>query len=224
MNVRGVEWGIHSEFDGFLMPRFGFDVPELANVGSERCKSFRGGDNRQVDNRDLGAVCEDGGGCRGLVIWQRFWVDDYLERAICIGLEHLWSCDLGITAPCVNVLDTEWRLAYVSCCYGSCYRSFPFWERSEVNPLWGQDEFGCGSLSVVDEEDDKSRDEQYGNDDGCEECTFGHGLVSLVLVGLVLHYVLNMFVYPAERAGVRQSLVISFISGREELKVSASNI
>lgn len=98
------------------MPRFGFDVPELANIRRERCKSFCSGDNRQVNNRGLGAVCEDGGGCRGLVIGQCFWVDDYLERAICIGLDVLWTCDFGITAPCVNVLDAEWRLADVSCC------------------------------------------------------------------------------------------------------------
>ena len=56
-----------------------------------------------------------------------------------------------------------------------------------MNLLWCQDEFGCRSLPIVDEEDDKSRDEQCRDDNGCEECTFGHGLVSLVLVGLVLY-------------------------------------
>ena len=31
-------------------------LPNNANVGSERCESFRGGYNREVDNRGLGAV------------------------------------------------------------------------------------------------------------------------------------------------------------------------
>ena len=88
-----------------------------------------------MDNRGLGAVCEDGDGCRGLVIGQKFWGEPYLERGFCIGLDYLRSCDLGVTAPCVDVLDVEWGFAYVSCCYGACYGSLPFWERSEVNLL-----------------------------------------------------------------------------------------
>ena len=115
-DVRCVEWGIHSEFDGLLMDRFGMDVPKLANIRSERCKSFRCGDNCQVNNRGLGTVSEDGGGCRGLLTRQKFWVEDYLERAFCIGLDHLWCCDFGVTAPCVNPVDVEWIFAYVSCC------------------------------------------------------------------------------------------------------------
>ena len=141
-DVRCVEWGIHNEIDGLSMYRFGMDVPKLANVGSECRKSFRRGNNCEIHNRGLGTVREDGRSCRGLVIGQRFWVDDYLERAICIGLEDLWSRDFGITAPSVNSVDVEWGLACVSCCYGSYYGSFPFRERSEVNLLLCEDEFG----------------------------------------------------------------------------------
>ena len=49
-----------------------------------------------------------------------------------------------------------------------------------MNPLLRQDEFGWRALPVVDEEDNKSRDQQDGNDDGCQDCTFGHDLVSSV--------------------------------------------
>ena len=98
------------------MHRFGTDVPKLANVRRERCKSFRCGDNCQVDNRGLGTIREDGRGCRSLVGGQEFWVDDYLERAFCIGLDYLRCCDFRITAPCVNPVDVEWMFAYVSCC------------------------------------------------------------------------------------------------------------
>ena len=114
-DARCVEWGIHSEFDGLLMYRFGANVSKPANVGIERRKSFRCGDNCQVGNRGLGAVCEDGHGCRGLVIGQKFWVKDYLERVFRIRVDYLRSCDLGITAPCVNSLDVECGLAYVLC-------------------------------------------------------------------------------------------------------------
>lgn len=50
-----------------------------------------------------------------------------------------------------------------------------------MNPLWGQDEFGWGVSPVVDEEDDKSRDEQCGDDNGCEECAFGHGFYFIII-------------------------------------------
>ena len=45
-----------------------------------------------------------------------------------------------------------------------------------------QDEFSCGCLLVVNEENNKSRDEEPGDNDGCEECAFGHGLCSLNLL------------------------------------------
>lgn len=50
-----------------------------------------------------------------------------------------------------------------------------------MNLLWCQDEFGWGALSVVDEEDNKPRDEQYGNDDGCEDCALGHGFYLIII-------------------------------------------
>lgn len=140
-DARCVEWRIHSEFDGPLMPRLGVDVPELTNIWRECRKSFRCGDHCQMGNRGFGAVCEDGGGCRGLASGQKFWVEDYPECGFCIGLDALWTCDFGITASCMDALDVEWRPADVSRCYGSRYRSFPFRERSEVYLLVCQDEF-----------------------------------------------------------------------------------
>ena len=39
-----------------------------------------------------------------------------------------------------------------------------------------EDEFGSGFLRVVDKEDNESGDQQDGDDDGCDDCAFGHGL------------------------------------------------
>ena len=50
-----------------------------------------------------------------------------------------------------------------------------------MNLLLREDEFGCGGLSVVDEEGNKSRDQQCGDDDGCEDFASGHGLVPSIL-------------------------------------------
>ena len=115
-DARCVEWVVHSELDGLLMPRFGRDVSKLTNVRSEGRKSFCCGDNCQVGNRGLRAVGKDSRGCCSLVIGQKFWVEDYLERVFCIGLDYFRSCDFRITASRVNPLDVEWGLAYVSCC------------------------------------------------------------------------------------------------------------
>ena len=110
-----------------------------------------------------------------------FWVEPYLERAICIRLDDCRCCDFGVTASCMNPLDVEWGFAYVSCCDQSCYGSLPFRKRSKMNLLLRQDEFPWRALSVVDEEDNKSKDQQYRDDDGCEDFASGHGLVTSIL-------------------------------------------
>ena len=73
-------------------------------------------------------------------------------------------------------LNVESIVSDVSCCQGSCYGSFPFCEGSEVNLLVCEDEFGRGFLRIVDENDNKSRNQQDRDNDGCEDCAFGHGL------------------------------------------------
>lgn len=39
-----------------------------------------------------------------------------------------------------------------------------------------EDEFGSGFLLIVDEEDNKSGNQQCGDYNGCDDCAFGHGL------------------------------------------------
>ena len=73
-------------------------------------------------------------------------------------------------------LNVEGIASDVSCCQGSCYGSFPLCEGSEVDLLVCEDEFGRRFLRIVDEDENKSRDQQYRDDDGCEDCAFGHGL------------------------------------------------
>ena len=107
-DVRGVAWGIHSEFDGLLMCRFRVDISKLAHIRRERREPFRSGDDCQVNYWSLRAVCENSCCCRSLVSGQVFWVEDYLERAIRIRLDDPRGRDFGVTASCVNPLDVEW--------------------------------------------------------------------------------------------------------------------
>ena len=129
-----------------------------------------------MDNRGLRTVCGDGDGCQGLGIGQKFWGEAYLERGFCIGLDYLRSCDLGVTASGVNVLDVEWGFADGFVLLGIVLRVPPILGafRSEFVAALGTSSAG-GWLPVVDEEDNKSRDQQRGDNDGCEDCAFGHG-------------------------------------------------
>lgn len=85
-------------------------------------------------------------------------------------------------------------------------------------------------MSVVGEEDDKSSNQQNRNDDGCEDCAFGHGLASSVMSVtmdiICFHRSRDILVHIAhELAGVSLSLLlISFVSRHEEFKLSASNV
>ena len=39
-----------------------------------------------------------------------------------------------------------------------------------------EDEFSSRFLPIVDEEDNKSRNQQYWDDDGCDDCAFRHDM------------------------------------------------
>ena len=134
-DVRCVEGGIHNEIDGLLMYRFGEDIPKLTNIRVEHRESFRSGDNRQIDNRGFRAVCENSSGYRGFIRGQEFGVEDYLECAFFIRLDDIRPCDFSVTASRLNPLDVKCGSTYISCCQRLCYRTLPFWERSEVNLL-----------------------------------------------------------------------------------------
>ena len=38
-----------------------------------------------------------------------------------------------------------------------------------------EDEFSSRCLPIVDEEKNESGDQQYGDDEGCDDCAFRHG-------------------------------------------------
>ena len=115
------------------------DVAEIADIRIECRKPFRGGDNCQCDAWCVRGIGEDRRRCCGLIGRQCFGVEDDVERCFSIRSNLFGCCDFGVTAACVDVLDTERPFAYVSCCYGACYGAFPFWKRAEVNPLLRED-------------------------------------------------------------------------------------
>ena len=125
--MRCVEWRVHSEFEFLLMRRFGADISKIADIRIQGCKPFGSSDYCQRNAWGFEAIGENGRGCRSLIRRQDFWVDGYVERCFLIGSDLFGSCNSCVTATCVYPLNAEYVFAYISCGYGSCDGTVPFW-------------------------------------------------------------------------------------------------